>query len=99
MEVSWSETGQCDNDDHSVLKVKTIYDNEEKKLKNLLNIGLGKENQVTLKIQVNSASPVSFFNELKLRDPYLKIYPVHKPKKDIYYGIIGKLVTSIFSNG
>ena len=81
------EISCCDNcgenDDYSVLNVTTIFDNDGKELKKLLNIGLGKENQVILNIQVDSASPVSFLkknvlHELKLRDPYLKIYPVDK---------------------
>ena len=49
---AWSESGQSNNDDYSVLNVKTIYDNQGKELKKLPNIGLGKENQVILKIQV-----------------------------------------------
>ena len=40
---AWSESGQSDNDDYSVLNVTTIYDNLGKELKKLLNIGLGKE--------------------------------------------------------
>ena len=77
------------NDDYSVLNVSTILDNGGKELKKLLNIGLGKENQVILIIQVDSASLVSFLNknvlhELKLRDPYLKIYPVDKSTRDLY---------------
>ena len=76
-----------------------------------MNIGLGKENQVILKIQVDSASPVSFLkknvlHELKLRDHYLKIYPVDKATtKDLYCGftdnvknISGKVKLPIFSN-
>ena len=80
-------------------------------MKKLLNIGLGKENQVILNLQVNSTSPVSFLkkkvlHELKLRDPYLKIYPVDKATKNLYCGftdnainISGKVKLSIFSNG
>ena len=76
---AWSESGQSENDDYSVLNVTTIFDDDGKELKKILNIGLGKENQVILNIQVDSASPVSFLkknvlHELKLRDPYLKIY-------------------------
>ena len=75
------ESGQSENDYYSVLNVTTIFEEDGKRLKKLLNIGLGKENQVILNIQVDSASPVSFLkknvlHELKLRDPYLKIYPV-----------------------
>ena len=80
---AWSESGQSENDDYSVLNVTTIFGEDGKELKKLLNIGLGKENQVILNIQVDSASPVSFLrknvlNELKLRDPYLKTYLVDK---------------------
>ena len=80
-------------------------------MKKLLNIELGNENQVILNIQVDSASPVSFLkknvlHELKLRDPYLKIYPVDKASKDLYCGFTdnaintsGKVKLPIFSNG
>ena len=89
----------------------TIYDNQGKELKKLLNIGLGKENQVILNIQVDSVSPVSFLkqnvlHELKLRDPYVKIYPVDQATKELYCGftdnainITGKVILPIFSNG
>ena len=88
---AWSESGQSDNDDYSVLKVTTIYDNQGKELKKLLNIGLGKANQVIPNIQVASAGPVSFLkqnvsHELKLRDPYLQIYPVDQATKEFYCG-------------
>ena len=108
---AWSESGQSENDDYSVLIVTTIFDNDGKELKKLLNIGLGKENQVILNIQVDSASPVSFLkknvlHELKLRDPYLKIYPVDESTRDLYCGftdnainITGKVKPPIFSNG
>ena len=60
---------------------------------------------------MDSASPVSFLkknvlHELKLRDPYLKIYPVDKTTRDLYCGftdnainITGKVKIPIFSNG
>ena len=108
---AWSESGQSENDDYSVLNVTTIFDDDGKELKKLLNIGLGKENQVILKIQVDSASPISFLkknvlHELKLRDPYLKIYPVDKATEILYCGfkdnaknISGKVILPIFSNG
>ena len=78
---AWSESGQSDNDDYSVLT--TIFDEVGKELKKLLNFALGKENQLILNIQVDSASPISFLkknvlHELKLRDPCLKMYPVDK---------------------
>ena len=107
----WSESGQSENDDYSVLNVTTIFDEDGKELKKLLIIGLGKENQVILIIQVDSASPVSFLkknvlHELKLRYPYLKFYPVDKATKDLYCGftdnainISGKVKLPIFSYG
>ena len=60
---------------------------------------------------MDSASPVSFLkknvlHELRLRDPYLKIYPVNKATKDLYceftdnaINISGKVILPIFSNG
>ena len=60
---------------------------------------------------MDSASPVSFLqknvlHEPKLRDPYLKIYPVDKATKVFYCGftdnatnISGKVILPIFSNG
>ena len=60
---------------------------------------------------MDSASPVGFvkknvLRELKLRDPYLKIYPVDKTTKELYCGftdnainISGKVILPIFSNG
>ena len=88
---AWSESGQSENDDYSVINVTTVFDNDGKELKILLNMGLGKENQVILNIQVDSASPVSVLkknvlHELKLRDLYLKIHPVDKATKDLYCG-------------
>ena len=43
---AWSEYGQSENDDYSVLSVTTVFDDDGKELKKSLNIGLGKENQV-----------------------------------------------------
>ena len=40
---AWSESGQSENDDYSVLNVTTIFDEVGKELKKLLNIGLGKK--------------------------------------------------------
>ena len=60
---------------------------------------------------MDSASPVTFLkknvlHDLKLRDLYLKIYPVDKATKYFYCGftdnainISGKVIISIFSNG
>ena len=63
-----SESGQSDNDDCSVLNVTTIYDDQGKELKKPLNIGQGSKNQVVLKIQVDSASPVSFLKQNVLHE-------------------------------
>ena len=105
---AWSDCGQSENDDYSVLNVTTIFDDNGKELKKLLNFGLGKENQVILNIQADSANPVcflkkNFLHELKLRDPYLKNYPMDKASKDLYCGftdkainISGKLILPIF---
>ena len=108
---AWSESGKSDNDDYSVLNVTTIHDDQGKELKKILNIGLGNKNQVISNIQVDSASPVSLLkqnvlHELKLRDPYVKIYPVDQATKEFYCGftnnainITGKVIVPIFSNG
>ena len=42
---TWSESGQSENDDYSVLNVNTIFDDDGKELIKLLNSGLGKENK------------------------------------------------------
>ena len=39
---AWSESGQSENDNFSVLNITTIFDNDGKELKKLLNFGLGK---------------------------------------------------------
>ena len=60
---------------------------------------------------MDSASPVSFLkqnvlHELKLRDPYVKIYPVDQATKELYceftdnaINITGKVILPFFSNG
>ena len=79
----------------------------EKNSKNCKKLALGKKSTY-LK---HPSSPVSLLkrnvlHELKLRDPYLMIYPVGKATKDLYYeftdnaiNITGKLILPIFSNG
>ena len=89
-----SETGQNDDEDYSVLNVTTIFDNDEKELKKLLNFGLEKENFVQLKRQVASASPVSFLKrnvlrEIKLRYPHLKINEVDQATKRPLLRLLG----------
>ena len=79
----WTEEGISDNDDYSVLNIRTIYDTNGLETKKLVNIGLGDDAIVNLNIPVDSASPVSFLkqnvlHELKLRNPQLKIHPVEK---------------------
>ena len=108
---AWSESGKSETDDCSVLNVTTMFEDDGKELKKLLNIGLGKENQVILNIQVDSASPVSFLkinvlHQLKLRDPNLKVYLVDKALKILYcvftdnaINISVKLIFPTFSNG
>ena len=75
---AWAEAGLSDYDNYSVLNVTTIFDSNARKLKKLLNFGLGKENLVQLNIKFDSASPISFFkknvyHELKIRDMRRKI--------------------------
>ena len=72
---------------------------------------MGKENFVELKIQVDSASPVSFLkrnidHELKLRDSLLKINTVDQATKDLQQGftcdpikIVGQVIVPIRSIG
>ena len=108
---AWTEEGISDNDDYSVLNIRTIYDTNGLETKKLFNIGLGDDAIVNLNIPVDSASPVSFLkqnvlHELKLRNPQLKIQPVEKKTRELYYGftndtinIIGKVVVRLQSNG
>ena len=65
---SWLESGQSENDNYFVLNITSIFDDDGKELKKLLNIGLGKENRVILNIQVDSANPVSFLKKNVLRE-------------------------------
>ena len=107
----WTEEGISDNDDYSVLNIRTIYDTNGLETKKLVNIGLGDDAIVNLNIPVDSASPVSLLkqnvlHELKLRNPQLKIHPVDKKTRELYCGftndtinIIGKGVVRIQSNG
>ena len=104
---AWTEEGISDNDDYSVLNIRTIYDTNGLETKKLVNIGLGDDAIVYLNIPVDSASPVSFLkqnvlHELKLRNPQLKIQTVDKKTRELYCGftndtinIIGKGVVRI----
>ena len=108
---AWNEYGQSDDDDFSVLSVRTIYDNNGLETKKLLNLGIGWDMIVNMNIPVDSASPVSFLkqnvlHEIKLRYPNLKIHPVEKRIKDLYCGftngtinILGKIIVRTQSNG
>ena len=108
---AWTEEGISDNDDYSVLNIRTIYDTNGLEIKKLVNIGLGDDAIVNLNIPVVSASPMSFLkqnvlHELKLRNPQLNILPVDKKTRELYCGftndtinIIGKVVVRIQSNG
>ena len=69
---AWNEYGQSDDDNFSVLSVRTIYDKNGLETKKLLNLGIGWDMIVNLNIPVDSASPVNFFkqnvlHEIKLR--------------------------------
>ena len=108
---AWNEYGQSDDNDFSVLSVRTIYDKNGLETKKQLNIGLGWEMIANMNIPVDSASLVSFLkqnvlHEIKLRYPNLKIYPVEKRIKDLYCGftddtinILGKIIVRTQSNG
>ena len=108
---AWNEYGQSDDDDFSVLSVRTIYDNNGLETKKLLNLGIGWDMIVNMNIPVDSASPVSFLkqnvlHEIKLRYPNLKIHPVEKRIKDLYCGftndtinILGKIIVRTQSIG
>ena len=108
---AWIEEGISDNDDYSVLNIRTTYDTNGLETKKLVNIGLGDDAIVNLNIPVDSASPVSFLKQnvlhgLKLRNPKLKIQPVEKKTRELYCGftndtinIIGKVVVRLQSNG
>ena len=108
---AWNEYGQSDDDDFSVLSVRTIYDKNGLETKKLLNIGIRWDLIVNMNIPVDSASPVSFLKqnvlqEIKLRYPNLKVYAVGKRIKDLYCGftddtinILGKIIVWTQSNG
>ena len=108
---AWTEEGISDNDDYSVLNIRTIYDTNGVEIKKLVSIGLGEDAIVNLNIPVDSASPVSFLkqnvlHELKLRNPQLKMHPVDKKICELFCGftddtinIVGKNTVRIQSNG
>ena len=80
MSIAWTEEGTNDNDDYSVLNIRTIYDTNNLETKKFVNIGLGEDAIVNLNIPVDSASPVSFLkqnvlHELKLEKPTIENPP------------------------
>ena len=108
---SRTEEGTSDNDEYSVLNIRTIYDTNGLEIKKLEYIGLGDDAKVNLNIRVVSASPVSLLkqnvlHELKLRNPELKIHLIDKKIRELYCGftndtieIIGKIIVRIQSYG
>ena len=108
---AWTEEGISDNEDYSVLNIRTIYDTNGLETKKLVNIGLGDDAIVNLNNPMDSASPVSFLKqnvlpELWLRNPHFKIHPVEKKTRELYCGfandtinIIGKVIVRLQSNG
>ena len=60
---AWTEEEISDNDDYSLLNIRTIYDTNGMETKKLVNIGLGDDAIVYLIIPVDSASPVSFLKQ------------------------------------
>ena len=107
---AWIEEASSDNDNYSVLNIRTIYDTKGLETKKLVNIGLREDAIVNLNIPVDSASPVIFLkhnvlHKVKLRNPQLKIHPVDKKFRELYCGftndtinIIGKIIVRIQSN-
>ena len=88
---AWTEEGTSDNDDNSVLNIRTIYDDNGIETKKLVIIGLCEDAILNMNIPVDSASPVSLLkqnalHELKLRVPQLKILPVDKKIHALYCG-------------
>ena len=99
--TAWTEEGTSGNDDYSVLNIRTIYDTNGLETKKLVNIGLGEDAIVNLNILVDSASSVSFLrqnvlDELKLRNPQLKI---HQADKKIVKYIAALPMIQLISSG
>ena len=57
---AWNEYGQSDDDDFSVLSVRTIYDNIGLETKKLLNLGIGWDMIVNLNT-CRFSKPCKFF--------------------------------------
>ena len=108
---AWNECGHSDDDDFSLLIVRTIFDKNGQETTKLLIIGMGWEMIMNLNIPVDSTSPVSFLkrnglHEIKLRCPKLKTFPVEKRIRDLYCGftddtidILGKIIVRTQNNG
>ena len=92
-----SEVGVRDNDYYSVLKIRTIYDDNGLETKKMVITGIGKDAIVKLNIPGDSVGPVSclkqnVFRDLKLKDPVLKILPVDKKTLALYCGFTNKTI-------
>ena len=106
---AWTEEGTSDNDDYSVLNIRTIYNTNGLETKKLVKIGLGEDSKVNLNFSVDSASPISVLkqnvlHELKLRNPKV----IQATEKFVNYTAAspttqsissGKIVVRIQSNG
>ena len=110
-----TEEGIRNNDDYSVLNIRTIYNDNGLETEKLLINGLDDDTIVNMNISVDLASPINFLkenvlHELKLRDPQfyttLKILPVDKKIGALHCGftkdtiiIIRKVLVRKQSNG
>ena len=106
---SLAESDKSTNKNYSVLNIISNLDDERKELKKRLISALGEK--LFWNLLVVSASLVSFFrnyffHKMKLRYPYLTIFPVKQSIKGLYCGffdnaikITGNLVIPVFSNG
>ena len=101
---AWTEEETSDNDDYSVLNIKTIYNTDSLETKKHVSIGLGEDAIVNKNSPMDSANPVNFLkqnvlHELKLRNPKLKIHPFDMKICELNFGCtidtinnIGKVV-------
>ena len=88
---SWREEGISDNDDYSLMNIRSTYGDNGLETKKLVNIALDEDAIVNINIPVDLACPVSFLKQnvlhkLKLIDPHLKILPVDKKFRALYCG-------------
>ena len=110
-----TEEGIRNNDDYSVLNIRTIYNDNGLETEKLLINGLDDDAIVNMNISVDLASPINFLkenvlHELKLSDPQfyttLKILPVDEKIGALHCGftndtinIIRKILVRKQSNG